>query len=57
MGRNPLENVIYKFILIIQLSLVDLYRLCEMGDKWLYNRCLVECYFQDFFKTAHNIFV
>ena len=28
---------------------------CEIGGKWPYSFCSVECCFQDFFKTVHNI--
>ena len=30
---------------------------CEIGRMWLYTRSFVGCYFQDLFKTAHNILV
>ena len=30
---------------------------CEIGSKWLYSCCFMKYYFQDLFKTTHNIFV
>ena len=42
---------------IQQYSACLVWRLYEMGGKWLYNNCFVRCCFLDLFKTACSIIV
>ena len=53
--------VVYEFVVVSPVGTTCLARLtwivCEMGGKWSYNFCFVECCFQDLFKTSINILV
>ena len=55
MWRGPEENVTYE--LTLTCFVYWTWMVLEMGCRWLYSCCFVECCFQDLFPTACSIFV